>query len=191
MAEQVETMETTEVETAADTEQVDTEQVNPEDQDNDQVDADKTVAKLQKRIGKEHAEKQDYKSKLDEALKQIEDLKSGKSIKKLSEEEKATKAEDEKAKRIAELEGEIARSKSIKETDSVFKEAGLNVDDSVLNMVVANDNDKTYANAKALINFANSVQEQTRQGYLKGKTPKETGNTGVSDPFTAKIAKYK
>lgn len=191
MAEQVEATETTEVETAADTEQVETEQVNPEDQDNDQVDADKTVAKLQKRIGKEHAEKQDYKSKLEDALKQIEDLKSGKSIKKLSEEEKATNAEDEKAKRIAELEGEIARSKSIKETDSVFKEAGLNVDDSVLNMVVANDNDKTYANAKALINFANSVQEQARQGFLKGKTPKETGNTGVSDPFTAKLAKYK
>lgn len=191
MAEQVETTGTAEVETAADTEQIGTEQVNPEDQDNDQVDADKTVAKLQKRIGKEHAEKQDYKAKLEDALKQIEDLKSGKSIKKLSEEEKATKAEDEKAKRIAELEGEIARSKSIKETDSVFKEAGLNVDDSVLNMVVANDNDKTYANAKALINFANSVQEQARQGFLKGKTPKETGNTGVSDPFTAKLAKYK
>lgn len=177
--------------TAADkTEQVGDETTNPEGQEN-QLDADKTVAKLQKRIGKEHAEKQDYKSKLDEALKQIEDLKSGKSIKKLSDEEKATKAEDEKAKRIAELESEIARSKSIKETDSVFKEAGLNVDDNVLNMVVANDNDKTYANAKALINFANSVQEQARQGFLKGKTPKETGNTGVSDPFTAKMAKYK
>ncbi|MCM0724316.1 DUF4355 domain-containing protein [Latilactobacillus curvatus] len=162
--------------TAADkTEQVGDETTNPEGQEN-QLDADKTVAKLQKRIGKEQAEKQGFKAQLDDALKQIEDLKSGKSVKELSDEEKAKKAEDDKVKRIKELEDKLARTESIKQTDAVFKEAGLNVGDDVLEMVVSSDDDKTFANAKALIEFANSIESQTRQGFLKGRTPKETGS---------------
>lgn len=157
------------------TEQVDDETTNPEGQDN-QLDADKTVAKLQKRIGKEQAEKQGFKAQLDDALKQIEELKSGKSVKELSDEEKAKKAEDDKVKRIKELEDKLARTESIKQTDAVFKEAGLNVGDDVLEMVVSSDDDKTFANAKALIEFANSIESQTRQGFLKGRTPKETGS---------------
>lgn len=197
MAEQAETTETTEVETAVDTEQIDAEKVNPEDQEN-QLDADKTVAKLQKRIGKEQAEKQGFKAQLDDALKQIEDLKSGKSVKELSDEEKAKKADDEKVNRIKELEDKLARTESIKQTDAVFKEAGLNVGDNVLEMVVSHDDDKTFANAKALIEFANSIESQARQGFLKGRTPKETGSPvkkmskeqimSISDDFERKQA---
>ena len=43
------------------------------------VDADEIVKKLQKRIGAEQSKKNSYKEQLDNALKEIEKLKSGKS----------------------------------------------------------------------------------------------------------------
>lgn len=158
----------------------------PED-DEKKVDSDKIVEKLKKRIGKEQASKHDLEKQLKDAQAEIERIKSGKSVKKLSDEDKAKKASDEKDAKIAELEAKLARNEAIKQTAEVFKESGLNVSDKVLDMVVANDDEKTYANVQTLIEFAQSIQSDTKKGMLKGHTPRQNGNTKMSKADIMKI----
>lgn len=158
----------------------------PED-DEKKVDSDKIVEKLKKRIGKEQASKHDLEKQLKEAQAEIERIKSGKSVKKLSDEDKAKKASDEKDAKIAELEAKLARNEAIKQTAEVFKESGLNVSDKVLDMVVANDDEKTYANVQTLIEFAQSIQSDTKKGMLKGHTPRQNGNNKMSKADIMKI----
>ena len=158
----------------------------PED-DEKKVDSDKIVEKLKKRIGKEQASKHDLEKQLKDAQAEIERIKSGKSVKKLSDEDKAKKASDEKDAKIAELETKLARNEAIKQTAEVFKESGLNVSDKVLDMVVANDDEKTYANVQTLIEFAQSIQSDTKKGMLKGHTPRQNGNNKMSKADIMKI----
>ena len=158
----------------------------PED-DEKKVDSDKIVEKLKKRIGKEQASKHDLEKQLKDAQAEIERIKSGKSVKKLSDEDKAKKASDEKDAKIAELEAKLARNEAIKQTAEVFKESGLNVSDKVLDMVVANDDEKTYANVQTLIEFAQSIQSDTKKGILKGHTPRQNGNNKMSKADIMKI----
>ena len=158
----------------------------PEDDDK-KVDSDKIVEKLKKRIGKEQASKHDLEKQLKDAQAEIERIKSGKSVKKLSDEDKAKKASDEKDAKIAELEAKLARNEAIKQTAEVFKESGLNVCDKVLDMVVANDDEKTYANVQTLIEFAQSIQSDTKKGMLKGHTPRQNGNNKMSKADIMKI----
>lgn len=158
----------------------------PED-DEKKVDSDKIVEKLKKRIGKEQASKHDLEKQLKDAQAEIERIKSGKSVKKLSDEDKAKKASDEKDAKIAELEAKLARNEAIKQTAEVFKESGLNVSDKVLDMVVANDDEKTYANVQTLIEFAQSIQSDTKKGMLKGHTPRQNGNNKMSKTDIMKI----
>lgn len=159
----------------------------PEDGDK-KVDSDKIVEKLKKRIGKEQASKHDLEKQLKDAQAEIERIKSGgKSVKKLSDEDKAKKASDEKDAKIAELEAKLARNEAIKQTAEVFKESGLNVSDKVLDMVVANDDEKTYANVQTLIEFAQSIQSDTKKGMLKGHTPRQNGNNKMSKADIMKI----
>lgn len=158
----------------------------PEDDDK-KVDSDKIVEKLKKRIGKEQASKHDLEKQLKEAQAEIERFKAGKSVKKLSDEDKAKKASDEKDAKIAELEAKLARNEAIKQTAEVFKESGLNVSDKVLDMVVANDDEKTYANVQTLIEFAQSIQSDTKKGMLKGHTPRQNGNNKMSKADIMKI----
>lgn len=156
-------------------------------EDDKKVDSDKIVEKLKKRIGKEQASKHDLEKQLKDAQAEIERIKSGKSVKKLSDEDKAKKASDEKDAKIAELETKLARNEAIKQTAEVFKESGLNVSDKVLDMVVANDDEKTYANVQTLIEFAQSIQSDTKKGMLKGHTPRQNGNNKMSKADIMKI----
>lgn len=142
--------------------------------------SDEIVSKLQKRIGKEQASKNDYKDRLEKAEAKIKELTAGKSVKQLSDDDKAKNEADEKDKTIKELQAKLARQTSLNETDKVFKEAGLKVDDDVLNMIVTNDDKQTYANAQALINYTNKVQEEVRKSFLKGATPKHNGQHVVT-----------
>lgn len=141
--------------------------------------SDEIVSKLQKRIGKEQASKNDYKDRLEKAEAKIKELTS-KSVKELSDDDKAKSEADEKDKTIKDLQAKLARQTSLNETDKVFKEAGLKVDDDVLNMIVTNDDKQTYANAQALINYTNKVQEEVRKSFLKGATPKHNGQHVVT-----------
>ena len=152
-----------------------------------QLDGDKLVKKLQKRIGKEQNEKHSLQDQLDKANEKIKQLQSGKSIKDLSDEDKAKKAESDKDKKIASLEAQITRRDNIKQTDEVFKEAGLNVSDDVLNMVVVDNDKQTYSNVQALIKYTNQIQSGVKRELLKGSTPKINGKPSMTKAEIAKI----
>lgn len=152
-----------------------------------QLDGDKLVKKLQKRIGKEQNEKHSLQDQLDKAKEKIKQLQSGKSIKDMSDEDKAKKAEDDKDKTIASLRAQITRRDNIKQTDEVFKEAGLNVSDDVLNMVVVDDDKQTYANVQALIKYTNQIQSGVKKEVLKGSTPRENGKPTMTKEQISKI----
>lgn len=141
------------------------------------VDADEIVKKLQKRIGAEQSKKNSYKEQLDNALKEIEKLKSGKSVKTLSDEDKAKKDVDEKDKEIAALKSQIARRQTLDDTDQVLRENGLVVPSNVLNFLVSDDADNTYSNVKAFIDYTESVKDSVREEFKKGRTPRVSGTT--------------
>lgn len=152
-----------------------------------QLDGDKLVKKLQKRIGKEQNEKHSLQDQLDKANAKIKELQSGKSIRNLSDEDKAKKAEDEKDKEIASLRAQITRRDNIKQTDEVFKDAGLTVGDDVLNMVVVDDDKQTYANVQALIKYTNQIQSGVKKELLKGSTPRNNGKPTMTKVEISKI----
>lgn len=152
-----------------------------------QLDGDKLVKKLQKRIGKEQNEKHSLQDQLDKANAKIKELQSGKSIKNLSDEDKAKNAEDEKDKEIASLRAQITRRDNIKQTDEVFKDAGLTVGDDVLNMVVVDDDKQTYANVQALIKYTNQIQSGVKKELLKGSTPRNNGKPTMTKVEISKI----
>lgn len=152
-----------------------------------QLDGDELVKKLQKRIGKEQNEKHSLQDQLDKANAKIKELQSGKSIKNLSDEDKAKKAEDEKDKEIASLRAQITRRDNIKQTDEVFKDAGLTVGDDVLNMVVVDDDKQTYANVQALIKYTNQIQSGVKKELLKGSTPRNNGKPTMTKVEISKI----
>lgn len=152
-----------------------------------QLDGDELVKKLQKRIGKEQNEKHSLQDQLDKANAKIKELQSGKSIKNLSDEDKDKKAEDEKDKEIASLRAQITRRDNIKQTDEVFKDAGLTVGDDVLNMVVVDDDKQTYANVQALIKYTNQIQSGVKKELLKGSTPRNNGKPTMTKVEISKI----
>lgn len=152
-----------------------------------QLDGDKLAKKLQKRIGKEQNEKHSLQEQLDKANEKLKALQSGKSLKELSDEEKAKKDQDAKDKEIASLRAQIARRDNIKQTDEVFKEAGLNVSDDVLGMVVVDDDKQTFANVQALIKFINTVEDNVKKEFLKGSTPRTNGNPTMTKDEINKI----
>lgn len=141
------------------------------------VDADEIVKKLQKRIGAEQSKKNSYKEQLDNALKEIEKLKSGKSVKTLSDEDKAKKDVDEKDKEIAALKSQIARRQTLDDTDQVLRENGLVVPSNVLNFLVSDDADNTYSNVKAFIDYTETIKDGVREEFKKGRTPRVSGTT--------------
>lgn len=167
---------------------------NIDNEDAQKVDTNKIISKLKGRISKEQKSKHDLQKENEALKKQLEqyaDLQSGKSIKDLSDEEKAKKAESDKDKRIAELEATIKRNNALRETQEIFVESGLNVSNEVLEMVVADDAKTTLANATAITNLIENVKEATRKELLAGKTPQNFGKPkmtkeeimGIADPI--------
>ena len=173
---------TTETENKQVTEQPKDSGTNPKE-----LDGDKLVKKLQKRIGKEQDEKHSLQDQLDKANEKIKQLQSGKGIKEMSDEEKTKKAQDDKDKEIESLRAQLVRRDNIKQTDAVFKEAGLNVSDDVLNMVVTDNDKQTYANVQALIKFVNKIQDDVKKEYLAGSTPRTNGKSAMTKDEIRKI----
>lgn len=161
------------------------ENTDEEKGDNKNIDGDKTVDKLKQRLSSKTAENHDLKQKYEEQSQLLDDLKSGrKSIKELASEDKKSEEETKKDEEIANLKAEIARTKAINDTNAVFKEQGLVVNDDVLNMVIGSgtDNDAIYENVKALTDLINSTKEDTRKEFMAGSTPR------ISGKQTAKVS---
>ena len=153
----------------------------PKDDQKDQSAVDKLTSKFQKRIDKLTASNSDYKSKLEEAEKQLEDLKSGKvSVKDLLKEQKSTKEDDEKDQRIAQLEAQLQREKDLQSTREAFSEDGLTIPDSVLNMVVSTNQQTTVDNIGAIKSFVNVIRDSAKKEALRGTTPRTNGKSATS-----------
>ena len=151
--------------------------------DDKELDSEKVVEKLQKRLASKTAAEKETKTQLEQALARIEELEKGgkKGVKDLSDEEKATKAQQEKDAEIAEL---------TQQADEVLKEAGLTVGKDILSIVVSEDDVRTLANVKALINYTQDQQKQWEIKRNTGSTPKKTPGATETDPFKAVLNKY-
>lgn len=157
-----------------------------------ELSSDKVVEKLQKRLASKTAAEKETKSQLDQALERIEELENAgkKGIKELSDEEKAAKAQQEKDAEIAELKAKIKIAESTQQADEVLKEAGLTVGKEILSIVVSEDDARTLANVKALINYTQDQQKQWEIKRNTGSTPKKTPGATETDPFKAVLNKY-
>lgn len=158
----------------------------------EKLDSEKVVEKLQKRLASKTAAEKETKTQLEQALARIEELENAgkKGVKELSDEEKATKAQQEKDDEIAKLKSQIKIAESTQQADEVLKEAGLAVGKDILALVVAEDDTQTLANVKALITYTQDQQAKWEVRRNTGTTPKKTTGTTEVDPFTAAAAKY-
>ena len=156
------------------------------------TDNDKIVEKLQKRIGKEQAEKNETKTQLEQALARIEELEKGgkKSVKEKSDEEKAAEVQKAKDDEIASLKAQIKISNITSQADEVLKESGIALSASELGLLVDVDEEKTYSNVKTFLNLLDNQRSQWEKARNTGTTPKRVpGNTDV-DVFKQAAAKY-
>ncbi len=165
----------------------------PGSDDKDELtDNDKIVEKLQKRIGKEQAEKNETKTQLDQALARIEELEKGgkKSVKEKSDEEKAAELQKAKDDEIASLKAQIKISNITSQADEVLKESGIALSAAELGLLVDVDEEKTYSNVKTFLNLLDNQRSQWEKARNTGPTPKRVpGNTDV-DVFKQAAAKY-
>lgn len=144
--------------------------------------AQRTIEKLQQRLGKLTGDKNSAEEALEtlktrnaELEKLVNDYKQGKTVKELSNEEKAKREAQAKDDEIKALKAQIARNQALSDTDEVLKSQGYNVPRDVLDFVVSDDSEKTLANTNALLAFVGQVADEVRAKVLKGTTPTKTG----------------
>lgn len=136
-------------------------------EDNAESRTDSVVKDLQDKLINAQNKQDDLETQVEKLKAENAKLKKG-SVKELSKADK----ESEKDKQIADLNAKIERMQAMNDTDTVFKENGLNVSREILEMVVTNDAEQTVANAKSLIDFIENAKSEARKESLKGTTPK-------------------
>lgn len=156
------------------------------------VDPEKVIEKLQKRIGKEQADKNETKTQLEQALARIEELEKGgkKSIKEKSDEEKAADIQKEKDDEIAALKAQIKLSNITSEADEVLKESGIALKAEELGLLVDVDEEKTFNNIKTLLGLLENQRVQWEKERNTGVTPKKVPQQKEVDAFKQAIEKY-
>ncbi|MGO2677739.1 MAG: capsid assembly scaffolding protein Gp46 family protein [Lactococcus lactis] len=155
----------------------------PGSDDKDELtDSDKIVEKLQKRIGKEQAEKNETKTQLDQALARIEELEKDdkKSVKEKSDEEKAAELQKAKDDEIASLKAQIKISNITSQADEVLKESGIALSAAELGLLVDVDEEKTYSNVKTFLNLLDNQRSQWEKARNTGTTPKRVPGNVIS-----------
>ena len=165
----------------------------PGSDDKDELtDNDKIVEKLQKRIGKEQAEKNETKTQLEQALSRIEELEKGgkKSVKEKSDEEKAAELQKAKDDEIASLKAQIKISNITSQADEVLKESGIALSSAELGLLVDVDEEKTYSNVKTFLNLLDNQRSQWEKARTTGTTPKLVPGNNDVDVFKQAAAKY-
>ncbi|MGO3264990.1 MAG: capsid assembly scaffolding protein Gp46 family protein [Lactococcus lactis] len=165
----------------------------PGSDDKDELtDNDKIVEKLQKRIGKEQAEKNETKTQLEQALSRIEELEKGgkKSVKEKSDEEKAAELQKAKDDEIASLKAQIKISNITSQADEVLKESGIALSAAELGLLVDVDEEKTYSNVKTFLNLLDNQRSQWEKARNTGTTPKLVPGNNDVDVFKQAAAKY-
>lgn len=165
----------------------------PGSDDKDELtDSDKIVEKLQKRIDKEQAEKNETKTQLEQALARIEELEKGgkKTVKEKSDEEKAAELQKAKDDEIASLKAQIKISNITSQADEVLKESGIALSAAELGLLVDVDEEKTYSNVKTFLNLLDNQRSQWEKARNTGTTPKLVPGNNDVDVFKQAAAKY-
>lgn len=177
---------------ADETSEAGSEETNKEEQQKQSTDIDKIVEKLQKRIGKEQAEKNETKTQLEQALARIEELEKGgkKSVKEKSYEEKVTELQKAKNDEIASLKAQIKISNITSQADEVLKENGIVLSAAELGLLVDVDEEKTYSNVKTFLNLLDNQRSQWEKARNTGTTPKRVPSNNDVDVFKQAAAKY-
>ena len=155
-----------------------------QDQGEQSNDTEAVLEQLRKKLGNQGKANNRLKQENESLKAKLEELQKDKGVKGKAEENKTQQALDEKDKRIAELEAQAARSQALNDTNDILREAGVNVPNEVLEMIVTTDDDATFANAKALLGFVDQIREDVRTEVLKGSTPKRSGNTTNTKPLS-------
>nr|DAF82097.1 MAG TPA: Major head protein [Caudoviricetes sp.] len=172
---------------------VDNPKDNPDpDNEKEPIDPEKVIEKLQKRIGKEQADKNEMKNQLEQAMIRIEELEKGgkKSIKEKSDEEKAADLQKEKDDEIAALKAQIKLSNITSEADEVLKESGIALKSEELALLVDVDEEKTYSNVKTFLGLLENQRIQWEKERNTGVTPKKVPEQQEVDAFKQVVAKY-
>lgn len=153
---------------------------------------DKVIEKLQKRLGKEQADKNETKTQLEQALARIEELEKGskKSVKEKSDEEKAAELQKAKDEEIATLKNKIKLAEVTSQADEILKDSGLALKSEELALLVNVDDEKTYANVKTLLNLLERERVNWEKVRNTGVTPKKAPQNKPEDVFKKAANKY-
>lgn len=101
-------------------------------------------------------------------------------LKKMNADEKKD-YELEKVKSEADqAKAELAKYRMRDEARNLLAEAGTQITDSDIDLVVTAEAESTKANVKALTDLIKRVQDSTRKDLLKGNTPRNSGSTSMS-----------
>lgn len=101
-------------------------------------------------------------------------------LKKMNADEKKD-YELEKVKSEADqAKAELAKYRMRDEARNLLSEAGAQITDSDIDLVVTAEAESTQANVKALTDLIKRVQDSTRKDLLKGNTPRNSGSTSMS-----------
>lgn len=176
------TEEQTQQEVTAQDVEVQSDEVHGAEESTETDKPQKTAEKLRKRLStvakaKNTAEQALEETKLENAelRKQLEEYKQGKTVKELSDKEKAEQEAQAKDDEIKQLKAQLARTKAMQDTNEILKSEGYNVPANVLELIVNDDPEQTIDNTKALLSFAETLKELVRTDLLKGSTPRRTG----------------
>ena len=153
---------------------------------------DKVIEKLQKRLGKEQADKNETKTRLEQALARIEELEKGskKSVKEKSDEEKTAELQKAKDEEIATLKNKIKLAEVTSQADEILKDSGLALKSEELALLVNVDDEKTYANVKTLLNLLERERVNWEKVRNTGVTPKKAPQNKPEDVFKKAANKY-
>lgn len=129
--------------------------------------ANKIIDKLHVRIDKKSKNEKSLQDQLDKANNTIQKLRGGKDPKQSEE--------DERDKKIKDLEAKLAHRDAMDNANTVLKESDINLDKDMLAMIVSNDEETTDNNIRALITYTSQVRDDAKHEFLKGATPRTNG----------------
>lgn len=129
--------------------------------------ANKIIDKLHVRIDKKSKNEKSLQDQLDKANNTIQKLRGGKDPKQSEE--------DERDKKIKDLEAKLAHRDAMDNANTVLKESDINLDKDMLAMIVSNDEETTDNNIRALITYTSQVRDDAKHEFLKGATPRTSG----------------
>lgn len=108
-------------------------------------------------------------------------------LKKMNQDEKKD-YELEKVKNEAnQAKAELATYKMRDEARNLLSEAGIQITDSDIDLVVTSEAESTQANVKALTDLIKRVQDSTRKELLKGETPRNNSANTMTKEQIMKV----